>query len=251
MRKDIRAKERLIVALDVDTDDQALKIVEQLGDSVGFYKVGWQLFFSSGFDIVHKLADQHKKVFLDLKMHDIGTTIRQAIHNAPTQSVKCIELMTLNGAGSIVKAAKDGSKNEHLKFLMLTVLSSMDNEDIKEVYGEEATLEKVILHRAKKALEANCDGLIASGESVRDLRKHFGDDFFIVTPGVRPGGCTTDDHKRSLTPYDAILYGADYLVVGRPITQSDEPKSVAESILGEIQNGLEDKKKGLAENFVA
>ena len=254
MKKDISASERLIVALDVDTNEEALKIVEILGDDVSYYKVGWQLFIGgSAYELIKKLANLKKKVFLDLKMEDIGATIERAMRNAPSEFVDFVELLTLKGSGAkaLVEAAKRGALSKHggspdsnkLKFLMLTALSSVDDEDIKEVYGEDATLEKVIRHNARTALAANCDGLIASGESIRDLRKEFGDDFYIVSPGIRPKGSDTDDHKRSLTPYQAITYGADYLVVGRPIIYANDPRKIAKEVIADIEMAMADKSQ--------
>ena len=243
----IAAKDRLIVALDVNTNEQALALVKKLGENVTYYKVGWQLFFAGdAYALIKQLAHMDKKVFLDLKMEDIGTTIELAMKNAPVEFVDYVELLTLKGssAADLVKAAKRGlaeTQAKNLKLLMLTALSSIDDSDIKAFYGDQMTLDKLISHNAKTALDAGCDGLIASGESVRDLRKEFRDrEFYIVTPGIRPDGFSTDDHKRSLTPYDAISYGADYLVVGRPITQSDDPSKVALSVIADIERALKD-----------
>jgi orotidine-5'-phosphate decarboxylase len=242
MQSKLSARDRLIVALDFDTQREAISLVEKLGDSVGFYKVGWQLFFGTHFDTVKELAKLGKKVFLDLKMTDIPQTVKRAIRNAPAEYVEFLELMTLEGVGDVVAAAKSGATNHgHLKFLMLTVLSSLDDNDIKELYGPQATLSDVIHYKAQKAIGAGCDGLVASGESVRDLRAMFGNQPIIVTPGIRPSGTPVDDHKRSLTPYEAIQFGADYLVVGRPISQVPDPKGAADKIIAEIGQSLCDK----------
>lgn len=240
---DLPAKGRLIVALDFDSEREALALVESLGDAVDFYKVGWQLFFGTHFHAVQKLAAQGKKIFLDLKMTDIPATIRQAINNAPREAVNSLELMTLSGPSAVVKAARAGAPpHTRLKFLMLTALSSMDDADIKALYGAQATLEKVALHTAEKALDAGCDGLIASGSSVKLLRETFkGMEFIIVTPGIRPEGTPVDDHKRSLTPYRAIVDGADYLVVGRPISGSPRPREMAQRISSDIEKALADR----------
>ncbi len=242
MNKNIEAKDRLIVALDFNTADEAMQVVKKLGDEVEFYKVGWQLFFGTHYTVINELAGMGKKVFLDLKMSDIPTTIQQAIKNTPSKSVDFVELMTLDGVSEVVIAAKEGASSDKLKFLMLTVLSSMDDDDIKSLYGKDATIDKVISYRAKTAIELDCDGVIASGESVRNLRNELGDDFYIVTPGIRTEGASTDDHKRSLTPYQAITYGSDYLVVGRPIVQASDPLEVAKNIITDIQKALDEKK---------
>lgn len=243
MAVDVDPAERLIVALDVDTYDQASTLVDKLGDSVRFYKVGWQLFFGSHFDFINELARRKKKIFLDLKMEDIGTTIQQALRNAPAESVDFLELMTLKGASSLVHAARQGVRNGRLKFLMLTVLSSLDNEDMRELFGPDATIDKIVQHRAEKALAARCEGLIASGGSVRKLRGLFGDDFMIVAPGIRPKGLERDDHKRVLTPFEAIRDGADFIVVGRPIRDADDPLGAAAAIIEEIKRGLDERAR--------
>mgnify|MGYP000435172246 CR=1 FL=1 len=236
---DIPANKRLIVALDYDDQEEALALVEKLGDLVGFYKVGWQLFMKSHFNIIENLAEMEKRIFIDLKMGDIPATIYKALKNMPAKSAHFIELMTLSGLGATVTAAREGASSQELKFLMLTVLSSMDEGDIKELYGDQADLKKIILFIAGKAIDAGCNGLIASGDSVRQIREKFGDDPIIVTPGIRPAGADVNDHKRAQTPQRAIANGADYLVVGRPITQADDAVAAAKSIIAGIQEGLD------------
>jgi len=236
---DIPANKRLIVALDYDSQEEALALVKKLGDLVGFYKVGWQLFMTSHFNIIEKLAEMEKRIFLDLKMGDIPATIQKALQNVPTKSAHFIELMTLSGLGATVTAARQGASSQDLKFLMLTVLSSMDESDIKELYGDHADLKKIISFIAEKAINAGCNGLIASGDSVRQIREKFGDNPIIVTPGIRPAGADVNDHKRAQTPQKAIENGADYLVVGRPITQAPDEVAAAESIIAGIQEGLD------------
>lgn len=234
---EIRANDRLIVALDFDTSLQAMALVDSLGEQVGFYKVGWQLFLNTGWPLVSALADKGKKVFLDLKIGDIEETVRAALNNMPREGGS-LELLTIHGNGQTVKAAIAG-RNGHKKpkILMLTALSSWDDVDMKDFFGMDSPppLRDYIRLKAKKALEAGCDGLIASGESVKQIRQEFKDrDFLIVSPGIRPEGSPHDDHKRTLTPYQAITYGADYLVVGRPITKSSNPAGVASSIIDDI-----------------
>ncbi len=249
MPNDLPARDRLIVALDFNTEPEAKCMVDALDGAVNFYKVGWQLFFGTHFSMVRTLTGMGKKVFLDLKMSDIPQTVQQAIKNAPSDSVELIELMTLEGVSETLIAAKAGAKDaKNLKFLMLTLLSSLDDWDMKALYGKDATVSHVVNFRASRALDAGCDGLIASGESVRELREHFRDrQFIIVTPGIRPEGAPVDDHKRYLTPYQAIMYGADYLVVGRPITGSPDPRQAAENIVSEIQRGLSDRPSSWAQ----
>lgn len=241
------ASERLIVALDFDTAGEARSLVEGLGDTVGFYKVGWQLFLGAGWPFVEDLLESGKKVFLDLKIGDIGTTVRAAVGNMPDRFAGRLEMLTLQGGRATVQAAMAG-RGERTRpwLLMLTVLSSMDGADLGDLYpgGHEGnTLADVIRLRARMALDAGCEGLIASGESVRDLREHFrGRQFLIVAPGIRPEAASHDDHKRSLTPYQAIRYGADYLVVGRPVTGADRPNDVAQSVISEIERALHERE---------
>ena len=244
---EIAASERLIVALDFDTAGEARSLVEGLGDTVGFYKVGWQLFLGAGWPFVEDLLESGKKVFLDLKIGDIGTTVRAAVGNMPDCSAGRLEMLTLQGGRATVQAAMAG-RGERTRpwLLMLTVLSSMDGADLGDLYPGghgSSTLVDVIRIRARMALDAGCEGLIASGESVRDLREHFSDrQFLIVAPGIRPEAAARDDHKRSLTPYQAIRYGADYLVMGRPVTGADRPNDVVQSVISEIERALQDRE---------
>ena len=238
---------QLIVALDVNTSEQAKNIVNELGDLVNFYKVGWQLFLGTHFEFVKELCKLGKRVFLDLKMEDIPETIQLAMNNAP--DVEFVELMTLKGTSRIIQAAKQGAARDNggsiPKFLMLTVFSSHDDDDVHELYGPSATVDIVVRIRAEKALKAGCDGLIASGESVKKLREEFGTrfpGFLIVAPGIRLKGSSIDDHKRTLTPYQAIMDGADYIVVGRPITKADNKYLVTKAIINEIEEARKEKK---------
>ena len=243
---DIAASERLIVALDVDTAGEARSVVRELGDTVCFYKVGWQLFLGAGWPFVETLLESGKKVFLDLKIGDIENTVRAALGNMPDRFAGQLELLTLQGNGDTVRAAKAGRNGDRPCLLMVTVLSSMDDTDLRDMYSAgdgQTNVSETVRIRARQALDAGCEGLIASGESVRELREHFWDrQFLIVTPGIRPEGVTRDDHKRSLTPYKAMVYGADYLVTGRPITGSDRPCEVARSVISDIDQALEDRK---------
>ena len=243
---EIAASERLIVALDFDTAEEARSLVDALGDTVGFYKVGWQLFLGAGWPFVESLLDAGKKVFLDLKIGDIGNTVRAALGNIPDRFAGRLEMLTLQGGQATVQAAMAGrGERSRPWLLMLTVLSSMDDTDLENLYpGGHAggTLAGVVRLRARMALDAGCEGLVASGESVKDLREYFWDrQFLIVAPGIRPESAARDDHKRSLTPYRAILYGADYLVVGRPVTGSEQPENVARSLVSEMESALQDR----------
>lgn len=237
---DLEPADRLIVALDFDTSRAANRLVEQLDGLVNFYKVGWQLFLREGWPFVASLLESGSKVFLDLKLNDIDQTVERALANMPDEFAGALELLTLNGTGATVAAARAG-RGEHAKpyLLMLTLLSSMDETDLGALYPghQPSDLDTLIGLRAQAALAAGCEGLIASGESVRALRAQQQErEFLIVTPGIRPPGFATDEHKRSLTPRQALLSGSDYLVVGRPISRAADPSAVARAIITEMQD---------------
>ena len=230
--------DRLIVALDFDSAADANRLIEQLDGTVNFYKVGWQLFLGEGWPFIRTLLETGKKVFLDLKISDIDRTVEAALANMPNEFAGRLELLTIHGGSSTVAAAKKGrGDNGKPCLLMLTVLSSMDAADLKELAPDGAVpdTDAIVISRARQALDAGCEGLIASGSSVRALRRELCDqEFLIVTPGIRPADTGQDDHKRTLTPRQAIADGADYLVVGRPITQSSNPLQAAQSIIADI-----------------
>lgn len=235
----LKPADRIIVALDVNTTKEALSVVDELDGVVSFFKVGLQLFFRTHFDVVKELHRRGKQIFLDLKLEDIPTTIQLALQDHP--DVESIELMTLNGASQIVSAAKlNGSSRP--KFLLLTVLSSLDDNDMRELYGQQATIDSVVRFRTAKAIEAQCNGVIASGDTVKKIRSEWFPDqeLLIVTPGIRLKGHARNDHKRTLTPYEAIRDGADYIVVGRPITQAENRRATAEQIIEEIAGARHD-----------
>lgn len=239
----ITPADRLIVALDFDSAAEANLLVEKLEGTVNFYKVGWQLFLGEGWPFIRTLLEAGRKVFLDLKINDIDRTVEAALANMPNEFAGRLELLTIHGGSSTVAAARQGrGDNDKPYLLMLTVLSSMDAADLKELSSDGAVpdTDAIVLRRARQALDAGCEGLIASGTSVRALRRELSDrEFLIVTPGIRPADSGHDDHKRTLTPGQAIADGADYLVVGRPITQSPDPLQTAQSITADIQAALD------------
>jgi orotidine-5'-phosphate decarboxylase len=241
--RNLSAKQRLIVALDLKSANEAWEMVETLGEEVEFYKVGWRLFLAAGLDFVTKLRESGKHVFLDLKMDDIGETIQTALELISGKA----DLLTLQGGSSTIKAAAAGRGNDQFpKLLSVTFLSSMNAQDLGDVYGitgsaAEFDFDAFILHRAQMAIDAGADGWIASGESVGLLRQRFGSEPLIVCPGIRPSGTPTNEHKRSLTPAEAIQLGADHLVVGRPIRAASDPKAAACRILEEIASTEQDR----------
>ncbi|MFO1351876.1 MAG: orotidine-5'-phosphate decarboxylase [Gammaproteobacteria bacterium] len=232
------ANERLIVALDVDTRAEASEIVDELGDTVSFYKVGWRAFVREGFGMVDWLIGGGKRVFLDLKMDDIEQTIESALANFPDHG---IEFLTIHGNGATAQAARRGRGGRGKpKLLSLTYLSSLDETDLKDILGtSKVDLTQHIINRSRSALAAGIEGLIASGQSIRAIRKAVQGDYLIVAPGIRADGNSQDDHKRTLTPYDAIRAGADYLVVGRPITKARDRGKAAAAIIADINEALE------------
>jgi orotidine-5'-phosphate decarboxylase len=243
MRTDIAARERLIVALDLDSGAQALQLVRELGSDVSFYKVGLQLFMGGGLVIVKRLIEQGKKVFLDLKIDDTPRTVQEAVRNV---AVEGVEFFTLQGNRDTARAAIAGRASRPTpKLLQVTYLSSWDGADLAEHLhldggADKFSIDEQVVTRARRILDSGCDGVIASGTSVSRLRHEF-PQLLIVTPGIRPSGCSSDDHKRSMTPYDAITAGADYLVVGRPIRSSNDPAATAHKVQEEIEQALRSK----------
>lgn len=237
--------DRLIVALDFDTAAAANRLVEQLDGLVGFYKVGWQLFLGEGWPFVAALLESGRRVFLDLKINDIDQTVKMALTNLPDKFTGALELLTISGTGATAAAARAGRGDCAKPYLlMLTLLSSMDESDLAALYPGQRPpdMDTVIRLRAQAALDAGCEGLIASGRSVRALREQFSArEFLIVTPGIRPRDTGADEHKRSLTPYQAMLDGSDYLVVGRPVSRAADPRAVARAIITEMQAALAER----------
>jgi orotidine-5'-phosphate decarboxylase len=232
MRTEPSAQERLIVALDVDTLADALRMVDRLGDDVSFYKVGLQLFMAGGLTIVKRIVEEGKKVFLDLKIDDTPRTVQEAVRNS---AIDGVEFFTLQGNADTVRAARAGrGQRSSPRFLQVTYLSSWDSSDLLAGNG---SIDDQVVQRARRIVDSGCDGVIASGSSVSRLRREF-PGMLIVTPGIRPTGASSDDHKRSMTPIEAISSGADYLVVGRPIRSSDDPQGTAHKIQQEIEQAL-------------
>lgn len=233
--------DRLIVALDFDSREKALSLVELLGPRVGFYKVGLQLFMREGMGFVKELVAFGKKVFLDLKMGDIDRTIAAALRAVP----EGVEFVTLNGGMAAVTAAREGRGGSARPLILsLTLLSSLDEDELRAlVMHEKLSLDEYVQVFTRCAVSAGCDGVVASGESIRGIRREFGDELVIVTPGIRPEGKNRNDHKRALAPATAVEYGADYLVVGRPITEAKDSLEVAENIIAETNIAFAKKRE--------
>jgi len=229
------ASQRLMIALDVPSVDDAKRLVLQLDGVVSFYKVGLELYTASGPDLVNWLVSRDTRVFLDIKLLDIERTVRRAAAQAAGLGVS---FLTVHEAGKAVASAVDGACGSDLKVLAVTVLTSWDAGDLKDA-GIHLSVEDLVLRRARKALGGGAHGVIASGQEAASLRKLLGNDFLIVTPGIRPAGASTDEQKRVMTPAEAIRAGSDYLVVGRPITQAPNPKDAALHIVEEMQKAFD------------
>ena len=232
---DSAARGKLIVALDVDTVDQARDLVFRLGDSVVFYKIGLGLQLAGIDELIRELKRDRKRIFLDYKYLDIENTVKAAVKRAASVG---IDFLTVHGpAAKIMRAAVAGKGDSDIKIFCVTVLTSYDAEDLQEM-GYTCSVEELVIHRAKKAFEAGCDGVIASAREAEQIKRETNHALMVVTPGIRSAGVSTDDQKRFSTPFDAIRAGADYLVVGRQIINSADPVAEAEKIIGEISEAL-------------
>ena len=228
----VTAKDRLIVALDMPAIEEAQRLVAKLDDSVSFYKVGLELLFAGGLELARALKADGKHVFLDMKLLDIGNTVERAVANATEFGV---DFLTVHGHDlKTLRAAVAGRGKSRLKLLAVTVLTNLTADDLKQ-QGSTLTPSDLVLRRATLAHESGFDGVIASGQEAGRIREAVGPGFLIVTPGIRLTGSASDDQERITTPDRAIAAGADYIVVGRPITQADDPKGVAETFIDHIR----------------
>ncbi len=224
-------KDRLIIALDVPTVDEARRAVTRIGDAGAFYKIGYQLMPVGGVDLAREFSDAGKKVFLDFKFHDIGATVERGV--ASVVRLGC-DFLTVHAEPDVLKGAAEGRGGDRrLKILGVTVLTSLTEESLAES-GVSMRLEDLVLRRAEFAAKAGADGVVASAREAAAIRARFGEALLIVTPGVRPAGAALDDQKRVVTPADAIRAGADHLVVGRPIIAAKDPAAAARAIQAEI-----------------
>ena len=228
-------RDRLIVALDVPSVEEARALIATLGDSVGVYKIGLELLFSGGFALAQDLARHGRPVFLDAKLLDIETTVERATAAIARSGAAFLTVHALDA--KTLDAAVRGRADTKLKLLGVTVLTNLARDDLKE-QGVDRDPQELAIYRAMLAQEAGFDGVVASGQEAAALRQALGPDVLIVTPGVRPQGSDTQDQARAVTPRAAIEAGADYLVVGRPITRATDPRAAAEAIAGEIAAAL-------------
>lgn len=223
--------DRVIVALDFSNKKEALMIVDKLDELIEFYKVGFELFVSEGVDILRSLKKRNKRVFLDLKLYDIPNTVMKALKVILTYGVDMLSLHTMGGF-DMLKRAKDVleeakiKENITLKLLGVTVLTSLDSETLREIYDFNLTVSSLVKRLSMLAKKAGLDGVIASAHEISVIRENCGEDFLIVTPGVRLEKLPYDDQKRTVTPKEAFMLGADYIVIGRALTCCQNPKGV-------------------------
>ena len=230
------ASDKVIVALDTDSIEEARPLVKELDGIVDFFKIGLGLQLDSTTnEFIRELISGGKKVFLDYKYLDIEATIERAVSRAAKVGVS---FLTVHGNSSIIQAAVRGRGASDMKVFAVTVLTSMDGSDVMEM-GYNCPVEELVLHRASQTVKWGCDGVIASGREAALIRKQVGNNLLITTPGIRPQGYGTDDQKRTMTPKDAIEAGADYLVIGRPIIGARNPRQAAIEIVAEMQEALD------------
>jgi orotidine-5'-phosphate decarboxylase len=231
---DIAPRDRLIVALDLPGTGLAEAMIARLGDSVTFYKIGYQLAYAGGLPLVRQLADAGKKVFVDLKLHDIGNTVARGVESVASLGAT---FLTVHAYPQTMKAAVEGRAGSGLKILAVTVLTSYDDGDLHAA-GYRLGVADLVEARAQQAQVLGVDGIVCSPEEAAALRKIVGHQMHLVTPGVRPAGVAVGDQKRVMTPGRAIAAGADYLVVGRPVLEAADPRAAAEAIVAEITQAL-------------
>jgi orotidine-5'-phosphate decarboxylase len=223
-------RDRLILALDVSSIAAAEAMVVRLGDTVTFYKIGYQLAFAGGLPFAEALVRAGKRVFLDLKLHDIGNIVARGVESIARLGAT---FLTVHAYPQTMHAAVDARADSNLRILAVTVLTSYDDADLAAA-GYDFTVGELVAERAAQARDIGVDGLVCSGEEAATLRPIIGPSMVLVTPGIRPTGAASGDQKRIMTPAAAIAAGANYLVVGRPILEARDPKAAAETIVADI-----------------
>ncbi len=236
--KNIKLNERIIFALDVPSPEEAKQWVSKLDGDIKFFKVGLELFLAGWWDIVDFIIDRGNQVMLDLKFFDIPETVYLAIQQVKNRGVS---FATIHGNDAIIRAAVADKGN--VKILAVTVLTSFDESDMQQM-GMTRTVQDLVLIRAQKTIDLGCDGVVSSALEIKTLREQLGESFYSVTPGIRPSSTEPgqDDQKRIATAYNAILNGADHVVVGRPIRNASDPISIIRQLQDEIARGLESRQ---------
>ena len=240
MLKEIPLNERIIFALDVTSHEEAMVLVEKLDNDIKFFKVGLQLFLAGWFKTIDAVIERGNKVMVDLKFFDIPETVKLAVDQLKNRGVT---FATVHGNDPILRAAVQ-DKDSALKILAVTVLTSFDEEDMRQM-GMTGSVRDLVLLRSRKALEIGCDGVVSSALEAQPLRNDLGRNFLIVTPGIRPGANVddgSDDQKRIATARQAIINGADYVVIGRPIRDSTDPIALIRDLQREIAEGLAEQR---------
>ncbi len=230
----IPLEERLIVALDVPTVEEAERLIGRLGDQIRFYKIGLQLIYAGGLVLAERLAEQGVKIFLDGKLWDIGETVKNGVVNAARLGAA---FLTVHGDRQTLRAALEGRGSGQTKILAVTALTSLDAADLADE-GIDGNVEDYVLRRVRTALAVGADGVIASPQEIPAIRAVSGGRLLVVAPGIRLAGAGLDDQKRVATPKSAMAAGADHIVVGRPIVRADDPAAAAAAIIGQIREGL-------------
>jgi orotidine-5'-phosphate decarboxylase len=229
----VSPRERLIIALDIASVEEARAMVARIGEAGEFYKIGMELVYAGGLSLVERLAGEGKKIFLDLKLHDIPHTVERATGQVARLGAT---FLTVHAYPQTMKAAVTGAGGTGLRLLGVTVLTSMNDKDLAEA-GYSGGVETTVVHRARQAKARGMAGLILSPQELRMVRKVVGPKLALVTPGIRPKGSSVGDQKRVMTPGEAIAAGADHIVVGRPVTEAPDPRAAAEAIVAEISEG--------------
>lgn len=220
----------LIIALDLDSAAEADALVEALGESAGFYKVGMELFAAAGPEYVRSLVARGKRVFLDMKYYDIGETVRRAVAAAARTGA---EFLTVHAVPQVMRAAREGRGDSSMKLLAVTVLTSLDDADLRDM-GHEQTVPELVSRRVRQAVEIGIDGIVGSPLEARAIREAAGPGAILVTPGVRSASAGKGDQKRVATPAEALRDGADYLVIGRQVTRAADPVAAVAQIRAEL-----------------
>ena len=244
--RSVEFRDRIVIALDVATFDEACHLMEALGDSARAFKVGSQLFTGVGPDIAREVKGRGKTLFLDLKFHDIPNTVARASEAAAELRVDMFNVH-ISGGLDMMRAAAEAAKSkasdlgiEKPAALGVTILTSIDDPAFRRIFGRSNSLQEQVVYMAKLAQNAGLDGVVASPQEIQGVRAACGDDFVVVTPGVRPEWSTHDDQKRTMTPAQALTAGADYVVIGRPIYQSPDPADAMARLLEQLEKGLQE-----------
>lgn len=229
-------RDKLIIGLDVPSVDEARAVVDRIGDAGSFYKIGYQLAYAGGFEFVRELIENGKKVFLDLKLHDIGNTVEEGVRSVARLGAT---FLTVHAYPQTMRAAMTGRSGSSLKILAVTVLTSYDEQDLADAgYAPGITPAELVARRAAQARDIGIDGIVCAATEAEPVRAIVGPDRLIVTPGIRPAGAEAGDQKRILTPAEGIRLGVDHLVVARPIIKAADPRAAAQAIVAEIAGAI-------------